>query len=226
MNKTTINIKVLSLMVLCLTGCNSGTPNNTSVPITTTTSTPVATAAHITSTKPDIPIIKSNWIYFSHPGDSFHKPTYSASTDSTNTLKFSFPYNGPQHPTLYVRNNSDGTIDVFVTFKGQINCSFIENDCSVLAKFDNHKTREFSVSGSSDNSTGIFFIEGTTVFLSQLVRAHKLAMDVTFYQEGDHELDFDVGGLDAEKICHHYRGKLLTVLPNGKKLYSGLPICH
>lgn len=138
-----------------------------------------------------------NWSYSTTPGNSFHKTVKLACTESPTVLDFSFPFNGVQNPRMCIRN--DGS--VIIGFKGEFICDPpTVYTCTVPAIFTTRsgkKIREnLDESGPSDNSTGMIFLSPVRPFLDSTY----VALDLTFYQEGTHEVDFSLKGLDKKKV--------------------------
>ncbi|HEV7165902.1 MAG TPA: hypothetical protein VGO35_10975 [Gammaproteobacteria bacterium] len=182
---------VLSGMIV-LSACEQKDSSHLTATKAATLSTASPTAAKANASQQSLP---SNWMYNTIPGNSFNKSRYTATVDSSNTLNFAFPYNGPQHPTLVLR--SDGA--VLVLFNGQIDCG-IEN-CQIQTKFDDGPVGEVTVSKPDDGSTGVFyFFADAPGFVKHLIASKKLALNINFYQEGRQEVDYNLSGLNLGKI--------------------------
>ncbi len=150
--------------------------NNSSQPNTATTETKV-----------------ENWKY-TEPEDKIHNTkTKMAICESVNTLDFKFPYSGKQHAALSIRQNYDGTKDVFVMIeKGQFMTSVLGG--KALVRFDDNEPIEFALVAPQDNSTTTVFIKRTADFISSLLKSKKVYIQTTFFQEGNPTLEFNVEG--------------------------------
>lgn len=198
--KTAVVFVVFAM--LALAGCGgSGYQSGTLPDPQSATASVTAPAAVV-----DIPA-PENWAYSADAATSFRKALYFAETDSTTTLNFGFPYDGPQHAALILR--SDGAI--VITFKGQLTCQDLEttpDDCEVQVIFFEHGrkiARTYPIEMPADDSTGMFFIdsdadgEDTKAFYRRLIRSDRIAINVQFYQEGTQEVDWNTAGLDKSK---------------------------
>ena len=140
------------------------------------------------------------------PGDAWK---YSESTDemsgtvrkhatneSVNTVNFDRPYQGIQHGTIMVSDNSV----LFYVEKGQIIChgGAEYGTCRVLVKFDDGKERYVDASKLGDDSTTIIFTEPS--FLEDLKSSKKLMIQVHVYHNGLPVFTFDVRGLDQGRL--------------------------
>lgn len=81
-----------------------------------------------------------------------------------------------------------------------MNCSDIESDCYIQARFDDGSIEKFAVSLPQDQSTGAFFVNEADLFVNKLLTAKTLAINVPLYQNGNQEADFDVSKLSVKKI--------------------------
>jgi hypothetical protein len=59
----------------------------------------------------------AKWSYYSSTDPMASRPSRAASIESENTVDFDFPYQGPQHATLTLRNHPSYGRDVIVTIR-------------------------------------------------------------------------------------------------------------
>lgn len=141
----------------------------------------------------------SQWDYY-HSDDSMGKGViHQAHVSSTNTVNFGFPYSGSQYATLSLRTHPrHGKDIIFRIEKGQILCHSYE-DCTVLVRFDDEASTNYSVVGAADNSTEIIFIRNYDRFIAKLLKAKRVRIAANIYQQGAPVFDFDVSNFDQDK---------------------------
>jgi hypothetical protein len=124
---------------------------------------------------------------------------YYAETVSQNTLAFAPPYEGSQHARLMIRNSAQYGKDViFSIARGQFICGV--GRCFVQVAFDANQPESFEVHRPTDLDSTVVFIADYKKFVKRLATAQRVKIQATFYQEGDHVLEFDVSGLDASRL--------------------------
>lgn len=173
---------------------------------TSTTSKPASSRTPSTSgpkaeakTPPPPAISGSQWIYSKYEDPMAKGATSQASVQSSNTVAFGFPYQGPQRGRLSLRTHPRHGKDViFQIEKGQILCRSYE-DCIILIRFDDGAAEKFSAVGAADNSTETIFIRNYSRFVQRMLAAKRVRLAVSIYQQGEPVFDFDVSGFDQEK---------------------------
>ena len=198
---TLIGVLILGVVIVSAfssifsSGTRSGTSSAPASSSSASSGQPVST--------PTPPQPGSQWFYH-HGNDSMGKGViHSAQVSSSNTVNFGFPYSGTQHATLSLRTSPRHGKDViFHIEKGQILCRSYE-DCTVLVRFDDEPSTNYSAVGAADNSTETIFIRNYDRFIGKLLKAKRVRIAVNIYQEGAPVFDFDVSGFDQEK----YRSK-------------------
>jgi hypothetical protein len=165
----------------------------TSLPSTSSLSTP------ITNTNPAPVAPGSQWLY-SQVADAMSKgTTYHAAVSSKNTVEFDFPYAGAQHATLNLRVDPRyGKEVIFSIERGQILCHSYE-DCTVLVRFDDEKTTNYSAVGAADNSTETIFIRNYDRFVEKMLKAKQVRISTNIYQQSAPVFEFDVSNFDLNK---------------------------
>ena len=119
---------------------------------------------------------------------------YSASTNSKNTLNFSFPYQGAQPTTLELRDHPRWGVSVILSVRrGQFNFSDDE-DCGVLIKFDDD-VNTWSCRLPMDGSHDTIFLGRKFEFISDAKKSKRLFIEASFYSEGTRVIEFDVSKL-------------------------------
>lgn len=143
----------------------------------------------LTSEKP-----KEIWNYLESSDQMTGEKSFFASTNSTNQLKFDFPYNGGSDFVLTVQKTKSGSEVYLKVSKGQFMSSYNGSEyCRV--KFDDGETTNFKYVGPSDYSSDILFFQNVKGFLKKLKTAEKLMIEAPFYDEGRQIIYFDVKGL-------------------------------
>lgn len=141
----------------------------------------------------------SQWEYL-HSDDSMGKGViHQAHVSSSNTVNFDFPYSGLQHATLSLRAHPRHGKDViFHIEKGQVLCHSYE-DCIVLVRFDEEAPTNYSAAGAADNSTETIFIRNYERFIGKMLKAKRVRIATSIYQQGAPVFDFDVSSFDQDK---------------------------
>lgn len=162
---------------------NSVAPNANS-------SSPVAA-----DTTPTIP----TWMYDA-PIDSISgQRSQVATVDSTNTLEFGFPYQGPQHGTLLVATYPrQGHQIRLIIERGQFICHRFDN-CTVDVRFDSDDAITMLASEPDDGDTTTIFIDDEEQFVRHLMKAKDVQIEATYYKEGNQVLKFHTMGFDAKR---------------------------
>lgn len=160
---------------------SSGTGSSTSSPPTSLPSAPIAQKA-------------DTWTYGESKDEMRGTVSKHATTESTNSVNFGFPYQGDQHGTIMVYSNNV----LFYVKKGQIICQGGSEygTCIVLVKFDDGKARYVNARKSGDDSTTISFTEPS--FFKNLKKSKKLMIQAEVFQNGLPVFYFDVRGLDQK----------------------------
>ena len=122
-----------------------------------------------------------------------------AVVQSENTVDFSFPYNGPQHASLTIRNHPSYGRDVILQIQeGQILCPSYD-DCTVRVRFDDGAAESWTAAGAADHSSTSVFIRSGARFLQRMRAAKVVRIQIPVYQEGNPAFEFRVGGYDHER---------------------------
>lgn len=140
---------------------------------------------------------EKNWRYETSKDEMRGIESKFATTVSTNTVDFDFPYNGGSKLLLTLRKRG-AEVDVMVAVsKGQILCG-IQN-CEVAFKFGNSEVQSVTMSEPDNHSSDLLFIsydKTESKIINQLKSSKKLVIEVPFYQEGKKQFTFDVSGLE------------------------------
>lgn len=153
--------------------------------------------------------IGNQWSYF-HNSDAMGKSTiYQAQISSTNSVNFSFPYEGAQQARLTLRIHPRYGNDVILSIeKGQFLCSSYDG-CSVLVRFDDDKAVKYVAASAADNSTETLFIRNYARFFAGVLKAKRVRIAASIYHQGEPIFDFDVGEFDENKFRPKETGGLL-----------------
>jgi hypothetical protein len=138
-----------------------------------------------------------NWQYEASKDEMRGIETRFATTVSTNTVDFDFPYNGGSKLILALRKRGS-EVDVMVSItKGQILCG-IQN-CEAAFKFDDGAVQSITMSEPDSHASDLLFVaydKTESKIISQLKNSKKLVIEVPFYQQGKKQFTFDVSGLE------------------------------
>lgn len=143
------------------------------------------------------------WRYIQSTDPMSKKVTRKAMLQSENTLSFEFPYQGPQHATLHVRNHPEFGRDVIMSIeKGQILCS--PYDCPMRIVFDDGTPVSVQGNSSADHDSTIVFLPNFQRLTRRIAQAKEMRVQVNMFQQGAPTLIFDVTGfnssLEATKV--------------------------
>ncbi|MEK5754080.1 zinc ribbon domain-containing protein [Acinetobacter variabilis] len=138
-----------------------------------------------------------NWQYETSKDEMRGIESRFATTVSTNTVDFDFPYNGGSKLILALRKRGS-EVDVMVSItKGQILCG-IQN-CEAAFKFDDGAVQSITMSEPDSHASDMLFVaydKTEAKIINQLRNSKKLVIEVPFYQEGKKQFTFDVGDLE------------------------------
>lgn len=141
----------------------------------------------------------SQWMYFQSEDQMGKGTTYSATVQSSNTVTFDFPYSGAQHATLTLRTHPRYGKDIILRIeRGQFLCGSYDG-CDVLVRFDDGDALTFSAAEPSDNSTEVLFIRDYSRFVGRMLKAERVRISASVYQEGSPVFEFDVRGFSVAR---------------------------
>jgi len=139
-----------------------------------------------------------NWTYSTNQYGIDNKESKTAEVKSTNAINLQFPYSGSNYGHLTIRNQ-DGKLDVIFTVdKGQFNRSYTGSQVKV--KFDEEKTKVFTGHEPSDHSSGWLFLGNAKRFITAVKGKKHLKIETEFFREGTQLFEFDIDGLDLNKV--------------------------
>lgn len=120
-----------------------------------------------------------------------------ARLDSTNTLELDFPYQGEQKAKIIIRKRKrDGTNAMFMVQRGQINMGI--DGGNLLIRFDEKPPQKFGITESSDHDSKFAFITNGSKFISELKKSKKTLIQVEFFNNGIHTMEFNTEGFQWE----------------------------
>ncbi len=132
----------------------------------------------------------ADWSYEGSVDKMSGKSSKNASITSDNSLSLAFPYAGPNHAFLTVRQHPQYGLDVILQVqKGQILCSSY-GGCPIQVKFDDASPIRFSGTPSADHDSTTVFFQGASKFINQAAKAKKILVQVNMYQAGAPVLEF------------------------------------
>jgi len=118
------------------------------------------------------------WGYAHETDPMTSKTSHSASTDSSNTVEFSFPYQGAQRGTLTLRRHARHGGDViFNIARGQLQCDV--HHCPISVRFDEGSVRCLNAGKPSDHDSTVTFIPNYDDFASRMLKAKKVRIEAT-----------------------------------------------
>lgn len=133
------------------------------------------------------------WTYSETTDEMDNSKNRYASTTSTNTLNFEFPY-GETDFELVIREKKNST-DVYMTCSS---CQFltgIMDEKTYRFKFDEEPPVKFSVSSASSGGADIVFFNSEKKLISKIKKAKRLKIEAEFYDSGFKTIDFNIEGL-------------------------------
>jgi hypothetical protein len=198
---------VFGVLMLCTQTASNPPPSleqasiNSSEPNTTASaqSMSISAANAIPSPSPSPTPIGQQWHYNIETDKMGRGKEYDAWVLSTNTVEFDFPYRGAQRATLTLRSHPRYGKDVIVSIeRGQFLCRSY-SACSVLIRFDDEEPATYSAVGPADHSSTHLFIQGHSRFMGRLLKAKRVRISATVFQQGSPVFDFDISGLSLER---------------------------
>lgn len=143
--------------------------------------------------------LAQKWDYSTSTDEMSSKVARYAKINSENSVSFDFPYAGPQHGTLTIRNHPSYGRDVLLNIReGQFLCTSYDG-CTVRIRFDEAPAVAWRATGPADNSTTVLFIRNGDRFVQLLRKAKTVRIAAKIYQEGEPIFEFEVGGFDYVK---------------------------
>ena len=136
----------------------------------------------------DEDLSSEQWVYQVVTDEMTDEVNKSAILRSINAVNLSFPYNGDTHAYIHVSGNAKAII---VVEKGQIPYGLDE----VLIRFDDDKAYKLRIYTSTSSA---FLLPKSVV--KKFAKHNLLKIEVPFYEDGKHIFNFNVNGLDLNKI--------------------------
>jgi len=186
---------VLVLLAVVVAVAINNMTGGTSAPSSYKRSTPAAKS----TVKPAVIAPGSQWSYSQRKDDMSAGNVSHASVRSLNAVNFDFPYNGLQHGTIFLRTHPrHGKHLIFQIEKGQINCVSYE-DCNVLIRFDDGQAATFKAVAPDDGSNETIFIRDYHGFVGKMLKAKRVRVSVSIYNQGNPVFTFDVSDFTQSK---------------------------
>lgn len=140
------------------------------------------------------PAPRPTWQY-NQESDAMGRGTIrTAWLQSENLIVFDFPYNEPQRASLILRKHPKHGHDVMLRLeRGQFVCGI--DDCYVQVRFGTGKASAFKVLEPSDHSSNVVFISNVPRFIKGLKATERVAIEATFYREGNRTMQFNTAAL-------------------------------
>lgn len=135
---------------------------------------------------------EKNW-YYNSKEDKMGATSKTATVFANEELQFQFPYSGGSIASFTIRKKN-GTDMFLKVSKGQFMTNIDGGECRI--RFDSDPPKTYTTSGSDDNSSDIIFFNSEQAILKRLKRAKKMVVEVSFYQEGSRQIEFDVHDLN------------------------------
>lgn len=187
----TLGIIVFALLALWIIGIIKGPSEPKKIDsIVTSVSDPKPTM----SSEPVLPIQKtSDWNYYDLDDKMSGNKAYYAAIESPENLDLKDPYSGKTTATLTIRKREGANNAYFEISQGQLIDANITGG-RIRIKFDDKKPESFEVSGAKDLSSNILFINSPGVLISKLKKAKKIIIEVSIYDNGIHNVEFNTSG--------------------------------
>lgn len=147
-----------------------------------------------TSLDPAATDTKGSWAYSEDVDKMDNKKTLFASTTSTNSVDFDFPYQGGSTFDLIIRNTNKRNEVILRVSKGQFTTSIME-DQTVRIKFDDAAPITVTYNSARDGSSDVIFLNQSSKIIQKLKAAKRVMIEAEFFQEGRKQAEFDVNGL-------------------------------
>lgn len=182
---------LLILGIICSCSDNAQKDKHSVSDMRSTSTNSPDTQVSVIQNKPDDPI--SSWSYQESEDKMTSKKILFASVNANDELQFEFPYDGGSIATFTIRKKN-GSTDIYLhVSKGQFNNTF--EGGQVKMRFDSNPAKRYSFSGASDGSSDIIFINSAKEIINKLKNSSKMLIEVEFYNEGNRQIEFDVGQL-------------------------------
>jgi hypothetical protein len=132
------------------------------------------------------------WEYDTRIDQMTGTQTRLAHLRSPSQFEFAFPYGGGSHGSLMIRQRKkDGLSVLFSISKGQIVCPM---SCTVRVRFDEKSPMTFTGTPPADHSSESLFLSPASKFVSELGKAKKTLVEVSYYQSGSRASEFKTEG--------------------------------
>lgn len=139
--------------------------------------------------------LKTKWYYETKETKMGNSQKF-AQIISDDVLNFDFPYDGGSKSIFTIRKEKGQTDIYYEISKGQIVSVNPVDGGTIRVKFDDEKPMIIGVSGASDYSSDIIFLNSTSKIISKLKTSKKMIIEVEFYNEGSRQIQFDVEGFE------------------------------
>jgi hypothetical protein len=151
-----------------------------------------ATIAKINADADRIEAAMYEWHYETNTEQMTGTQSRLAHLSSLNKLDFGFPYAGGSRGSLMIRQRkTDGLRVLFGISKGQIVCPL---SCTVRVRFDEKSPMTFTGTPPQDHSSDSLFLAPASKFVSELAKAKKTLVEVSYYQSGSLVSEFKTEG--------------------------------
>lgn len=139
----------------------------------------------------------AKWRYSQDTDEMTGKTSYFAVLESENIVTFQFPYAGPQHGRLMVREDPQFGFDVmFAIERGQLLCNSWDG-CSVGVRIDEAAPTKWSATPAADHSSETLFFSRDRALYEQIRKSKRVIIQPEVFQQGNPTFTFDVSGFDA-----------------------------
>ena len=143
--------------------------------------------------------VKRNWNFESKLVGIDKEKMLFLTTKSINSLNLDFPYNGKNHGEIILRNSKKYEIEILFSIdKGQILCDV--SVCRGKIKFDSSPSIKFIGGKSVDRRSDIIILQKDEHLIELLKSSKKVLIEIPLYREGNQILEFNIEGLDLEKL--------------------------
>lgn len=134
---------------------------------------------------------KKSWYYREDMNRMDGTKSNTAFVESITTVHFSFPYEGGTKFTLSLRNRKSKNEVILSLDKGAFMHNIMGEE-RIRLKFDDNKPYYVSYGNAADGSSTDIFLTSSERLIRDIKKSSKLAMEITFFQEGTRYIEFEL----------------------------------
>ncbi len=139
---------------------------------------------------------KPQWIYTSKVDPMNDTTSYLSDLSSNNSESLGHDWRDSTRMNIYLSASGQSRSVGLAVQQGLFSCTSYR-DCTINIRFDNAKPVAFRARASDDSQ--LIFLNDYHGFIARMMKAKKMLIEASFYQEGNHVFEFDVQGFDADR---------------------------